>query len=82
MVNESYNLAGGIAEQAISGIKTVKALNGQEFEQKKYNSTLKVAYDTSVKYGVYIGLAMGGVWFCMLGDYGLGFWFGSIFVGN
>jgi ATP-binding cassette subfamily B (MDR/TAP) protein 1 len=28
MVNESYNQAGGIAEQAINGIKTVKALNG------------------------------------------------------
>jgi hypothetical protein len=34
--------------------------------------TLKTAYDTAIKYGVYIGLAMGGVWFCMLGDYGLG----------
>lgn len=43
---------------------------------------MKKAYKLSLKYGVYIGAALGFVWFVMLADYGLGFYFGSIFVGE
>ncbi len=31
-----YDMAGGVAEQAISGIKTVKCLRGEDFEVSKY----------------------------------------------
>lgn len=43
---------------------------------------MKHAYLISLKYGKYIGIGLGGVWFIILADYAIGFWFGSIFVGE
>lgn len=34
---KSYDIAGGRAEQALAAIKTVKMLNGEEYESKKYD---------------------------------------------
>jgi ATP-binding cassette subfamily B (MDR/TAP) protein 1 len=35
-LEKEYSCAGGIAEQAISAVKTVKQLNGEEYEAEKY----------------------------------------------
>ena len=39
--NKNYAKAGGRAEQAISSIKTVKQLNGEEFESLEYERCLR-----------------------------------------
>jgi hypothetical protein len=35
-----YDMAGGQAEQAISAVKTVKCLRGEDFEIKNYNTKI------------------------------------------
>lgn len=72
---ETYQEAGGCAEQAIESIKTVKQLNGEAYETEKYEDALSQMENK--KYGFLAGLAMGSIFFVMLGSYSLGFWFGS-----
>lgn len=43
---------------------------------------LKKAYDTACGYGFKSGAALGILWFVILADYAIGFWFGALFVGN
>lgn len=81
-VKDSYKMSAGQSEQAIGGIKTIKSLNGETFEESSYMVHLKKAYSIAVKNGFYTGLGLGFMWFVMLADYGVGFWFGSIFVGD
>jgi ATP-binding cassette, subfamily B (MDR/TAP), member 1 len=76
-LQKEYSEAGGMAEQAIASIKTVKQLNGEKFEADKYAETLTVVTKNSTKYGVYIGIGLGSLFGFMLCSYGLGFWFGS-----
>lgn len=38
--SDAYSQAGGRAEQAINAIKTVKSLNGEDFEIKSYSTAL------------------------------------------
>lgn len=40
------------------------------------------AYKLATKNGFFSGVALAVMWFTMLGDYAVGFWFGSIFVEN
>lgn len=42
-----------------------------------YAETLKNVTKKSLKYGVFLGIGIGALFFCMLASYGLGFWFGS-----
>jgi hypothetical protein len=35
-----YDISGGVAEQAVNLIKTVKCLRGEDFEVKKYERSL------------------------------------------
>lgn len=60
----------------------MKSLNGEKYELKKYLAPLKRAYDTACGYGWKSGAAIGFLWFVMIADYAVGFWFGSIFVGD
>ena len=74
---KNYSEAGGRAEQAISSIKTIKQLNGQQFESLEYERNLMEASKKSFKYAVMSGLGIGGVFFVLLASYSLGFWYGS-----
>lgn len=58
----------------------MKSLNGQEHETNNYTKFLYIAYKISLKYGIYIGLALGCIWLSVIGDYGLGFWFGGLLI--
>ncbi len=75
--DKNYIIAGGRAEQALAAIKTVKMLNGEEFESKMYDDCLKDGSKGSVKFGVIAGISMGAAFFAMLAAYSLGFWFGA-----
>jgi ATP-binding cassette subfamily B (MDR/TAP) protein 1 len=74
---KEYAEAGGQAEQAIAAIKTVKQLNGEEFEAMNYANTLKDITKKALRYGAYLGIGLGALFLTMLWSYGLGFWFGS-----
>jgi ATP-binding cassette subfamily B (MDR/TAP) protein 1 len=66
-----------MAEQAIAAVKTVKQLNGEQFEADRYAEKLTKVTKNSTKYGIFIGVGLGSLFGFMLCSYGLGFWYGS-----
>ena len=74
---EIYSRAGGQAEQACYSIKTVKQLNGEDYEHDKFSNTLAESKNDSIKAGAKIafGFALLGASMFLL--YALGYWFGS-----
>jgi len=76
----AYAEAGGIAEQAIGGIRTVYAFSLQQRFQEKYEVLLEDAKKVNVKAGFVIGLGFGLLMFVMFSSYGLAFWYGSKLV--
>ncbi|KAF9322563.1 ATP-binding cassette, sub-B (MDR TAP), member 4, partial [Podila minutissima] len=73
----SYAKAGGLAEQAISSIRTVFAFNGQKRELQKFSVNLDLAYKDGVKKAWATGLGMGSFMLIMFLGYSLAFWYGS-----
>ncbi|EAS04625.2 ABC transporter family protein (macronuclear) [Tetrahymena thermophila SB210] len=78
--SSAYSSAGGISEQAISAIRTVKGLNGQDFEQNKYQSMIKKAFQVSLKFSIYEGVGLGLQNMMFFFDFALTFWVGSKFI--
>eukprot|EP01117_Protostelium_nocturnum_P020653 TRINITY_DN93_c0_g1_i5.p1 TRINITY_DN93_c0_g1~~TRINITY_DN93_c0_g1_i5.p1 ORF type:complete len:618 (-),score=269.32 TRINITY_DN93_c0_g1_i5:186-2039(-) len=76
----AYAEAGGIAEQAIGGIRTVYAFSLQQRFQQKYELLLEDAKKVNIKAGFVIGLGFGLLMFVMFSSYGLAFWYGSKLV--
>ncbi|KAF9982456.1 ATP-binding cassette, sub-B (MDR TAP), member 4 [Modicella reniformis] len=64
---DAYAAAGGVAEQAISSIRTVVAFDDQ-------------AYGTGVKKAIATGVGMGGFMVILFLSYALAFWYGSLQV--
>ncbi|KAG0334643.1 hypothetical protein BG000_008155, partial [Podila horticola] len=73
----SYAKAGGLAEQAISSIRTVYAFNGQKRELQKFSVNIDSAYKEGVKKAWATGLGMGSFMLIMFLGYSLAFWYGS-----
>ncbi|KAI1704532.1 ABC transporter transmembrane region domain-containing protein [Ditylenchus destructor] len=53
---DAYANAGGVAEEVISGIRTVASFNAQEFEAKRYETLLKVGRKMGYKKALITGL--------------------------
>lgn len=68
--------AGAIAEEVLSSIKTVYAFSGQEKESQRYLNHLTDARKINIKKGLFNGLAMGFLFFCIFCAYAMSFWFG------
>ena len=79
---ESYIDAGGKAEQAILGIRTVKSLNGEKHEIENYNESIEHASKISRKWGVWAAIGFAVFFFTILLDYSLGFYIGSKLIEN
>ncbi|KAK9760997.1 hypothetical protein K7432_014454 [Basidiobolus ranarum] len=77
---DSYAKAGGLAEQAISSIRTVVAFNGQSREVKRFEEVLANAYKSGVKKAFITGAGMGSFMFVMFCAYSLAFWYGGKLV--
>ena len=75
-------MAGASAEQALNSIKTVKMLDGEDFECLKYSEHLHKAAVTTIKFGTLLGFTMGLVWCVMILSYALGFWYGSKLISD
>ncbi len=72
-----YDKAGGIAEEALTAMKTVKSLRGEDYELKRYNSGISEAMVLSIRYTLMIGFSMGFIFWALFADYALSFWYGS-----
>ncbi|RHZ83267.1 hypothetical protein Glove_99g187 [Diversispora epigaea] len=77
---EVYAEAGTIAEQALSGIRTVTSFGGQQREIDRYNQKLQGAYVIGKKKAVTSGISFGLIYFSFFGTYSLAFWYGGTLV--
>ncbi|KAI8055019.1 multidrug resistance protein 1 [Syncephalis plumigaleata] len=74
---DAYAKAGAVAEEVLSGVKTVSAFGAQEREVRRYESKLDMALTEGQKKGYAVGLSVGVMLCVLFFSYGLGFWFGS-----
>ena len=77
LVDIAYVHAGGLAEQSINAIKTVKALCSEDFELQNFTIELRKGVQIVKRFGLFAGTAIGFLFFSFFSDHGLGFWFGS-----
>jgi ATP-binding cassette subfamily B (MDR/TAP) protein 1 len=77
VTKDSYAKAGAIAEQAVSAVKTVMSLNGEDHEVKNYANILSVARKTTIKYGLITSFFFGIWFFALFAEYGFGYWIGA-----
>ena len=73
---KSYAMAGSVAEEVITTIRTVFAFNGGKKELARYESKLEGAKRFGIKKGFYAGALIGFLWFTIFCIYSLGFWYG------
>lgn len=76
---ESYAVAGGIAEQAISSIRTVYSYVAENQTLSKFSSALKVTMELGIKQGFAKGLLMGSMGMIYVG-WAFQAWFGTYLV--
>lgn len=77
LVDVAYVHAGGLAEQSLNAIKTVKALCSEDFELQNFNVELQKGVKIVSKFSIFAGISIGFLFFCFFSDHGLGYWFGS-----
>ena len=82
MGSKAYAIAGALAEQALSAIRTVVGLGGEEKELNAYRAALTAVKRAVIKYGIYSAFAFGAIYFCNALGYCIGFWVGGVFVGQ
>ena len=80
IAKEGYLEAGSVAEQAIYGIRTVKSLNGEDFEISNYEKGVKEAKNTLIKFSIIGGAAQGLIWLITFFNYGLSFFVAGILI--
>jgi ATP-binding cassette subfamily B (MDR/TAP) protein 1 len=68
---KSYLEADGFAQEAMTCIRTVKTLNGEEHEIDRYRLGVGKAKKVLIKFGKIGGACMGLMWFCYFMTYGL-----------
>uniref|UniRef100_A0AC34Q215 Uncharacterized protein n=1 Tax=Panagrolaimus sp. JU765 TaxID=591449 RepID=A0AC34Q215_9BILA len=78
----AYGIAGAIATEVLSGIRTVLSFNAQNFEIERYKNCLKKARRLGIKKATVTGICTGIFLFFMNLAMGVGFYFGSIFAFN
>ncbi|UJR34442.1 hypothetical protein I4U23_021849 [Adineta vaga] len=77
-----YARAGKIVQEVFSSLRTVHALNGSQFEQKRYDKELDSTHWSSIRKGVVFGVYMGWMAFLVYLVYAVGFVFGAILMSS
>lgn len=76
---ESYGVAGGIAEQAISSIRTVYSYVGENQTLERFSQALQKTLELGIKQGFARGLMMGSMGMIYV-SWAFQAWIGSILV--
>ncbi|CCD66689.1 ABC-type xenobiotic transporter [Caenorhabditis elegans] len=79
---ETYAVAGAIAEETFSSIRTVHSLNGHKRELDRFYNALEVGRQTGIVKYCYMGIGVGFSNLCMYSSYALAFWYGSTLIIN
>jgi len=77
-----YAAAGGVATESLNSIKTVTALNMQQYVIGKYRQFLLSAMNIGIFKGFKVGLANGALFCACFFTYALAFWYGSKLVAH
>uniref|UniRef100_A0A8C5RBN1 Bile salt export pump n=1 Tax=Leptobrachium leishanense TaxID=445787 RepID=A0A8C5RBN1_9ANUR len=77
---QAYAKAGAIADEVLSGIRTVAAFGGELKEVDRYDKNLVYAQRWGIRKGVIMGFFTGYMWFIIFLCYALAFWYGSKLV--
>lgn len=72
----SYSAAANVAEEVLSGIRTVFAFGGEKVEIERYNKRLINAKKAVRRKGLLSGLGEGIMRFLFFGSNALAFWYG------
>ncbi|XP_059046777.1 multidrug resistance protein homolog 49-like isoform X2 [Achroia grisella] len=72
----AYSVAGVVAEEVLSAIRTVVAFGGEKKEIARYSARLDPAKKMGTKKGIWSGLGSGVMWFIIYCTYSLAFWYG------
>lgn len=72
----SYSAAANVAEEVLSGIRTVFAFGGEKVEIERYNNRLINAKKAVKLKGFFSGLGDGIMRFMYYGCYALTYWYG------
>uniref|UniRef100_A0A1I8NNJ9 ABC-type xenobiotic transporter n=1 Tax=Stomoxys calcitrans TaxID=35570 RepID=A0A1I8NNJ9_STOCA len=73
---KAYSRAGSVAEEVLSGIRTVFAFSGERKEQERFAARLRPAEVVGCKKGLYSGIGAGTMWFLIYCCYALALWYG------
>ncbi|OQS02521.1 ATP-binding Cassette (ABC) Superfamily [Thraustotheca clavata] len=79
---DAYAEAGGIAEEALSNIKTVYMFNAMESIATKYKNALEKSELAGVKKGLAMGLGTGVMFFFTFVTFGVGMYYGAVKITN
>ncbi|KAI3727375.1 hypothetical protein L1987_67189 [Smallanthus sonchifolius] len=76
----SYKKAGGVAEQAISSIRTVFSFVAEQKLADRYDSLLQESIPVGKKLGFAKGIGIGVIYLVTYSTWALAFWYGSILI--
>ncbi|OCT61132.1 bile salt export pump [Xenopus laevis] len=76
----AYAKAGAVADEVLSGIRTVAAFGGETKEVDRYDRNLVYAQRWGIRKGIIMGFFTGYMWFIIFLCYALAFWYGSKLV--
>uniref|UniRef100_A0AC34G5B6 ABC transmembrane type-1 domain-containing protein n=1 Tax=Panagrolaimus sp. ES5 TaxID=591445 RepID=A0AC34G5B6_9BILA len=74
---QKYAVAGAIAEETFSSMRTIHSLNAERQEIKRYEEALEDGRKTGLIKYRYMGLGVGATFLVMYISYAVAFWFGS-----
>ncbi|CAJ0565333.1 unnamed protein product, partial [Mesorhabditis spiculigera] len=77
---KKYAVAGQIAEEVLTSIRTVFAFNGQEKECQRYDKALEAGKLDGYKKSVYIGAGLACTFVVIFSSYCLAFWVGTDYI--
>ncbi|XP_057672647.1 ATP-dependent translocase ABCB1-like [Diorhabda carinulata] len=73
---EAYGIAGSIANETLSLIRTVTAFGGQQKEIERYNKNLIFARKNNIRRSMFGAIGFGLLWLMIYSSYALAFWYG------
>lgn len=72
-----YEQSDSCAHQALNSIKTVKSMNGEQFQFNRYSKFLNLLKEKVVKWAILAGVGTGIFFFIQYCAFSFGFWYGT-----
>lgn len=80
VTNKIANRMAGNGLEVLESIRTVKALGGEQYEAARYRRTADLLEHKTISFSVGRELIGSLCYFCIIMNYTLGFWYGSLLV--